>query len=198
MTYLDYLPDTPYAALPAAVQAEISAAEYAQLQVLGAGLAEPAGLPNALGLALAAKVAPTPIAASAVAKTTGVHAGWRLAAVLSTASFVGVLAYSLFSSPYGKTNSTAVAPLPKTDLIERVVIQRDTIERLVRDTVTLFQTKVEVREVRDTVYLKRDVPIADVDPLNSDESKDASKSLSSGLNWTELTVRGGGELGGRE
>ena len=60
---------------------------------------------------------------------------------------------------------------------------------------TLYRTKLEVREVRDTVYLRRDVPIAATLQLDSDESRDASKSLSSGLNWSELTVRGAGELG---
>jgi len=194
MTYLDYLPDTPYADLPADAKAEINEKEYAQLQVLGSSLAEPAGLPSALGLALVAKVAPTLGAASAVAKTAGVHAGWRLAAVLSTVAFLGLVLFFAFA----KTEPIPTpAPLvPQT--IERVVIQRDTVERVVRDTVRLYRTKLEVREVRDTVYLRRDVPIAEATPLDSDESLDASKSLSTGLNWSELTVRGPGELGERE
>jgi hypothetical protein len=202
MTYLDYLPDTPYAELPASAKTEISEAEYAKLQVLGASLSEPASLPSALGLALAAKVEgavvpPTP-ASSAVAKTSGVHAGWRLAAVLSVVGLLGFILYSAFPQSFG-TFSAKIEPTPAyipptPQTIERVVIQRDTVERVVRDTITLYRTKVELREVRDTVYLRRDVPIAEAEPVNAEEIQDASKSLSTGLNWSELTVRGAGEF----
>ncbi len=199
MTYLDYLPDTPYAELPASAKTEISEAEYAKLQVLGASLSEPASLPSALGLALAAKVEgavvpPTP-ASSSVARTSGVHAGWRLAAVLSVVGLLGFILYSAFPQSFG-TFGAKIEPNPAyiPQTIERVVIQRDTVERVVRDTVRLYRTKVELREVRDTVYLRRDVPIAQTEPVNAEEIKDASKSLSTGLNWSELTVRGAGEF----
>ncbi|MFK8058104.1 MAG: hypothetical protein AB8F78_18395 [Saprospiraceae bacterium] len=194
MTYLDYLPDTPYADLPPAAQAEISATEYAQLQVLSNGLAEPAALPSALGLALAAKVPVVPSPSLALGKTSGVHAGWRLAALLSMAGFLGLALWSA----YAKTEPLPVPLQPEPQTIERVVIQRDTVEQVVRDTVTLFQTKVEIREVRDTVYLKRNYPIAEVEPVDIDEIKGASKSLSTGLNWGELTVRGDGGFSERD
>jgi len=188
MTYLDYLPDTPYADLPAATQAEISATEYAQLQVLGTSLSEPKPLPNALSLALAAKVlVPQGPSSSLGNKTSGVHAGWRLAAVLSTFALGGMLLYSAFA----KTPSTPTnTPTPQP--IERIVVQHDTIETIVRDTVTLFKTRVKIQEVHDTIYLRRSVPIAEAAPEEEVEPKVASKSLQQGLDWQELTVRGAG------
>ena len=63
---------------------------------------------------------------------------------------------------------TPVAPTVEThspQMIERG-IQRDMAKLL----------------VRATVYLKKDVLIAEVEPSDADESRDASKSLSTGLN----------------
>lgn len=61
-----------------------------------------------------------------------------------------------------------------------------------RDTVTLYRTKLEVREVRDTIYLRRDVPIAEATTAEVESPSSTSKSLSDGLDWRELTVQGVG------
>jgi len=201
MTYLDYLPDTPYEDLPASAKTEVTATEYARLQVLAGGLAEPTGLPNALGLALAAKVSSgnilEPRATSTVAKTSSVNSSWRLAAVVSAISFLGLFTYIIFSSASAKTSITPTPKSAAPQTIERLIIQRDTVQVIVRDTIVRYKTKVEIQEVRDTIYLRRDIPIASVaTPIDSSESRVASKSLSTGFDWGELTVRGVGNMGG--
>lgn len=116
--------------------------------------------------------------------------------MLSSLAFLSLAFYSSYFSAFAKTPNVFHTESPTPQTIEQVVIQRDTVERVVRDTVMQYRTRVEILKVRDTVYLRRDVPIASTPTPEPEDEQAVSKSLSTGIDWGELTVRGVGELGG--
>ena len=179
MKYLDYLPDTPYKALPEAVRAEIDQAAYDRLCRITVELSAPPVLPPALAAAYRARTAGT-----ASASVGGVGRVWKMAALLGWALLLAGGFFWLRQTPPAPTVIYRTAPAPAPD----VQIRYDTVET-VRER---WRTRVRVE--RDTVYQTRPVPVVRVDTIyllpTVPSPVRASRSVADEPDWRALTVGG--------
>lgn len=171
MTYQDYLPDTPYTELPAAIRATVSRAEYETLQEMTAAMAAPPELPPALRAAYRARVVVAPVAAKA-------SIFWRVAALLGWGLLAIGAIWWLRQVPERVIEyRTLPAPPPE------VVVRYDTV------TVEQVRRVDRVRLVRDTVYVER-APAPVVDRASAPAPHPLSRSVADGPDWRALTVGG--------
>ena len=176
MTYQDYLPDTPYEALPAAIRAEIARAEYETLQDVTASMAASLQLSPALRTAFRARTAPETVVYS---KSTS----WRITAVLGWGLLVLSVGWQLRQTPERVVEYQESPPLPA-----EVVVRYDTVR------IEVVKRVERVHTVRDTVYVDRIAPpVVRIDtahpPLRTPPGI-RSRSVADGPDWRALTVGG--------
>lgn len=163
MNYLDYLPHTSYADLPAAVQSQISPPEYEALRQLTTGLAdngEPM-LPAALGQAFQRKIAEGNIALTTapVDKNAPQRSRWFWIAAAGWLLLAVVMSALLLRQPKEKTvyelvSAPVVAPVVVYDTITQTITEYKTLYQLRYDTVYVPQeVEPELVYVTDTMYL---------------------------------------------
>lgn len=185
MDYLDYLPHTPYAELPAAVQEQISAVDYQAMQRLAitAEQAADLGLPTNLqsayqrqildprfkGIVASVTAEPNPVKQPRSSAWWVAAAGWLLLVVAASAL---LLREPNTKIVYQEVAGPSPEPIVLIDTITETVTDYQT--KVVTQVDTVFIPQVippELVYVRDTIY----VPTKVSPPVQLVKSKAAAK-----------------------
>ena len=177
MTYLDYLPHTPYTGLPAAVRQDIDAATYAELRTVALAVRGerdelPKGLSDSFQKAVLARTRVQSEVVKEPAKRTLwpwlAAAGWLLFLLAAIWPLVERPAENLAIIPPPLAPASAPKIIRQTDTVYVDRISYRTRTKTVRDTVEITREAPErLVLVRDTIYLPFGQPPVEPTPARS-------------------------------